>query len=409
MEKIRVLHTADIHIGIENYGHINPNTGLNTRMEDFLRAFDLIIDHAINNDFDIVIFAGDAFKVQSPNATHQREFAKRVYRLANANIQTILLAGNHDLSNRYGEATSMDVYGALNISNVKVIEKPQFFQVITKRGIAQILAIPYVSKSGMLTNEEYKMKTGDEVDRILIQRISDLMDNYILKSDPKLPFIFTFHAGIDAAKLGAETSLVVGKTFSVPLSIVARKEFDYVALGHIHLHQKLADYPPVVYSGSIERVDFGEEGQDKGFMTIALEKGNTTYQFNKLPSREFLTIDVEIDKNQEPNLEIIKEIKKHNVKDVVVRLRYTIDNENNHLVDDKQIRDELKDTFYYMIKPTILDKSERIRDPELNETVGLDPIQALEKYISLNINLIDKKDLLMDRAKLIMSGEEILK
>ncbi|RYX90616.1 exonuclease subunit SbcD, partial [bacterium] len=197
MEKIRVLHTADIHIGIENYGYINPETGMNTRMEDFLKAFDIIIDHAIDNDFDIVIFAGDAFKVQSPNATHQREFAKRVYRLANAKIQTVLLAGNHDLSNRYGEASSMDVYGALKLDNVVVVERPQFFELHTKRGSAQILAIPYVSKSAMLTNDEYKLKTTDEVDRILIQKISDLIDRKILESNPDLPFIFTFHAGID--------------------------------------------------------------------------------------------------------------------------------------------------------------------------------------------------------------------
>lgn len=405
MEKIRVLHTADIHIGIENYGYINPETGMNTRMEDFLKAFDIIIDHAIDNDFDIVIFAGDAFKVQSPNATHQREFAKRVYRLANAKIQTVLLAGNHDLSNRYGEASSMDVYGALKLDNVVVVERPQFFELDTKRGTAQILAIPYVSKSAMLTNDEYKLKTTDEVDRILIQKISDLIDRKILESKPDLPFVFTFHAGIDVAKLGAETSLVVGKTFSVPLSVVARKEFDYVALGHIHLHQVLTQYPPVVYSGSIERVDFGEEGQDKGFMAIDLAKGNTNYQFIKLPSRNFVTIEVNIDENQDPNQEIINAIRKKDVKDAVVRLRYTIDNSNNHLVDDKKIRDEFKDTFYYMIKPVILDKSERIRDPELNESIGLDPIQALEKYISLNSNLSNKKEDLIERAKLIMAVE----
>lgn len=404
MAKIKVLHTADIHIGIENYGYINPETGMNTRMEDFLRAFDIIINHAIDNDFDLVIFAGDAFKVQSPTSTHQREFAKRVYRLAEAKIPTILLAGNHDLSNRYGEATSMDVYGALKVDSVHVIERPKFLDINTKNGPVQILAIPYVSKSAMLTNEEYKMKTTEEVDRILIQKISDLIDTNILRADPEIPFIFTFHAGIDVAKLGAETSLVVGKTFTVPLSVVARKEFDYVALGHIHLHQVLTQYPPVVYSGSIERVDFGEEGQPKGFMVIELEKNNTTYEFVKLPSREFITFDIDIE-TQDPTQEIIDVIQKKDVTDAVVRVRYSIDNTTNHLIDDKKIRDALKDAFYYIVRPLILDKSERVRDPELNESIGLDPIQALEKYISLNTNLIDKKTDLVDRAKQIMEEE----
>jgi exonuclease SbcD len=406
MPKIKVLHTADIHIGIENYGYINPETGMNTRMEDFLKSFDIIINYAIDNSFDMVIFAGDAFKVQSPTSTHQREFAKRISKLVEAKIPTILLAGNHDLSNRYGEATSMDVYGALKVEGVYVIERPQFLNINTKNGEVQVLAIPYVSKSAMLTNDEYKMKTSDEIDRILIQKISDLIDINIIKSNPDIPFIFTFHAGIDVAKLGSETSLVVGKTFSVPLSVVARKEFDYVALGHIHLHQVLTQYPPVVYSGSIERVDFGEEGQSKGFMSIELEKNNTTYEFINLPSREFITFDIDIDNDStDPNEEIIKSIKKRDITNAIVRIRYTIDNSLSNLIDDKKIRDNLKEAFYYTIKPIILDKNERVRDPELNESIGLDPIQALEKYISLNSTLIDKKDELVERAKQIIEAE----
>lgn len=405
MPKIKVLHTADIHIGIENYGYINPETGMNTRMEDFLRSFDIIINHAIDHAFDLVIFAGDAFKVQSPTSTHQREFAKRVYRLAEAKIPVILLAGNHDLSNRYGEATSMDVYGALNVGGVKVVERPQMFNIETKNGTVQVLAIPYVSKSGMLTNEEYKTKTSEEIDRILVEKINDLITKNISQSNPDLPFVFTFHAGIDVAKLGSETSLVVGKTFSVPLSVVARKEFDYVALGHIHLHQVLTQYPPVVYSGSIERVDFGEEGQSKGFMTIELEKNNTTYEFISLPAREFITFDIDIDNDKDPNEEIIKAIKKRDIKDAIIRVRYTIDTSLSNLIDDKKIREVLKEAFYYTVKPIILDKNERVRDPELNESVGLDPIQALEKYISLNSSLNEKKDLLVERAKHIMEAE----
>lgn len=405
MPKIKVLHTADIHIGIENYGYINPETGMNTRMEDFLRSFDIIINHAIDHGFDLVIFAGDAFKVQSPTSTHQREFAKRVYRLAEAKIPTILLAGNHDLSNRYGEATSMDVYGALKLAGVYVVERPQMLNLETKSGPVQVLAIPYVSKSGIRTNEEYKMKTVEEIDRILIDKINLLIEKYISESNPDIPFVFTFHAGIDVAKLGSETSLVVGKTFSVPLSVVARKEFDYVALGHIHLHQVLTQYPPVVYSGSIERVDFGEEGQPKGFMAIELEKNNTTYEFIDLPAREFITFDIDIENEQDPNEEIIKAIKKREIKDAIVRVRYTIDNSLSNLVDDKKIRDVLREAFYYTVKPIILDKSERMRDPDLNESVGLDPIQALEKYISLNSNLNDKKDMLVERAKHIMEVE----
>lgn len=402
MSKIKVLHTADIHIGIENYGFINPNTGLNARMEDFLRSFDIIIDHAINNNFDLVIFAGDAFKVQSPNSTQQREFAKRVYRLAMAKIPTILLAGNHDLSNRYGEATSMDIYGTLKIDNVYVVEKPQFLPIQTKNGLVQVIAIPYVSKSALLTNEDYRTKTVEEVDKILIKKIDDLITSFIVKADKAIPLVLTFHVGIDQATLGAEKDLMVGKSFSIPLSVIARKELDYVALGHIHKHQVLCPTPPVIYPGSIERVDFGEEKEDKGFIVIDLEKNKTTYEFIKLPARIFITINVDVTQSEDPNKDIINAIKKKDIKDAIIRLKYEASTNNNHLIDDILISQHLSGAFFYMIRPNIQDNTPRTRQPELNETTSIDPLQALEKFLLLHPHLEGLKDDLLERAKQLM-------
>jgi exonuclease SbcD len=402
MSKIKVLHTADIHIGIENYGYINPNTGLNARMEDFLRSFDIIIDHAINNDFDMVIFAGDAFKVQSPNSTQQREFAKRVYRLAKAKIPTILLAGNHDLSNRYGEATSMDIYGTLKIDNVHVVEKPQFLPILTKSGLVQVIAIPYVSKSALLTNEDYRTKTVEEIEKILVKKIDDLITKYIITADQAVPLVLTFHVGIDQATIGAEKDLMVGKSFSIPLSVVARKELDYVALGHIHKHQVLCPKPPVIYPGSIERVDFGEEKEEKGFVVIDLEKDNTTYEFIKLPARTFITIKVDVTESEDPNKDIIEAIQKKDIKDAIVRLKYEATTNNNHLIDDKLISQHLTGAFFYMIRPNIMDNAPRTRQPELNESVSIDPIQALEKFLLLHPHLEEYKDDLLERAKQLM-------
>src|SRR5512143_1227592 len=72
--KINVLHFADIHIGMENYGHIDSGTGINSRVIDFLRRFDEVIDYGLSHDVDLVIFAGDAFKTRDPSPTLQREF-----------------------------------------------------------------------------------------------------------------------------------------------------------------------------------------------------------------------------------------------------------------------------------------------------------------------------------------------
>src|SRR5512136_712231 len=96
-QPIRILHTADLHIGMENYGQIDPATGINGRVMDFLRRFNAVIDYALDNEVDLFLFAGDAYKTRDPNSTYRREFARRIKRLADAGIPTVLLVGNHDL------------------------------------------------------------------------------------------------------------------------------------------------------------------------------------------------------------------------------------------------------------------------------------------------------------------------
>jgi hypothetical protein len=57
-EAVRILHFADLHIGMENYGRLDPETGLNRRVVDFLERLDQVVDYAIEHAADLVIFAG---------------------------------------------------------------------------------------------------------------------------------------------------------------------------------------------------------------------------------------------------------------------------------------------------------------------------------------------------------------
>ena len=97
MNSIRLLHFADLHIGMENYGHLDPATGINGRVMDFLRRLSDVVDYALENEVDLAIFAGDAYKSRDPNSTYRRELARRIKRLADAGIPVVLLVGNHDL------------------------------------------------------------------------------------------------------------------------------------------------------------------------------------------------------------------------------------------------------------------------------------------------------------------------
>ena len=97
MDKIRLLHFADLHVGMENYGKLDPRTGINRRVLDFLHRFDELIDYGLEREVDLVLFGGDAYKRRAPNPTYQRAFARRVKKLADAGVTVVLLVGNHDL------------------------------------------------------------------------------------------------------------------------------------------------------------------------------------------------------------------------------------------------------------------------------------------------------------------------
>src|SRR3990172_1080066 len=103
---IRLLHFADLHIGMENYGKLDPALGISSRVRDFLDRLDEVKQYAFDHDADLVVFAGDAFKTRDPDPTQQREFAKRIKEFADK-IPLLLLVGNHDVPGMAQKATSV--------------------------------------------------------------------------------------------------------------------------------------------------------------------------------------------------------------------------------------------------------------------------------------------------------------
>ena len=131
---MRLLHFADLHIGIEAYGHIDPSTGLHTRVQDFVRSLEFVIGLAIREKVDLVLFAGDAYKNCDPSPTHQRELACQIRRLQQAAIPLVIVVGNHDTPTAFGKATSVDIFTALGIEDTWVIRRPQLLEVETRGG-----------------------------------------------------------------------------------------------------------------------------------------------------------------------------------------------------------------------------------------------------------------------------------
>jgi exonuclease SbcD len=379
---ITLLHFSDLHLGTENYGRLDPQTGLSSRLQDFLRSFDAIVDYAIGENIDLVLFCGDAYRTRDPTPTYQREFAKRISRLSRASIPTFLLAGNHDLPLAVGKAHTLEIFDTLDVDNVVVANRLGTHTVETRGGPIQMVAVPWPIRSHLAAKDEFKGLKLDEINARLADAIEDLVSEEIDELDPALPTVLAAHGTVFGATYGSERSVLLGQEVIIPSSLVANPAFDYVALGHIHKHQivRNAD-PPAVYSGSVERIDFGEEDEQKGFLLVQVEKGRAEFEFVPLEARPFLTIDVEA-KGEDPTAEVLEAIKSQDIRDNVVRLIVRTTVEKEPLLKDSEIFQSLEGAFHVATINKQVERRVRLRLGSRNYE-EMTPREILETYLKV--------------------------
>lgn len=341
---IKILHLSDIHMGSGfSHGKINPATGLNTRLEDFVNTLSICIDRALTEPVDMVLFSGDAFPDATPAPYVQEAFASQFRRLVDANIPTVLLVGNHDQHSQGQGGASLCIYRTLGVPGFVVGDKLTTHRIQTRKGGVQVITLPWLTRSTLMTRAETDNLSVAEVNQLLVDRLQVVLEGEIRRLDPDVPTVLLGHVMADNANLGAERFLAVGKGFTIPLSVLTRSCFDYVALGHVHRHQNLnkSNNPPVIYPGSIERVDFSEEKEDKGYIMVELDRGSANWEFCQLPARTFRTIEVDVSKIEDPQAAIIKAIGKHDIQDAVIRLIYKLRSEQLDLIDNSELHSAL--------------------------------------------------------------------
>jgi len=403
---IKILHLSDIHLGSGfSHGRVNPETGLNSRLEDFIQTLKRCIDRAIAEPVDLVLFGGDAFPDATPPPLVQEAFARQFRRLVDADIPTVLLVGNHDQHSQGAGGASLCIYRTLGVPGFVVGDRLQTHMIQTRSGAIQIMTLPWLTRSTLLTRPETEGLSLLEVNQLLIDRLRVAMEGEIRRLDPNCPTVLLAHLMTDNARLGAERFLAVGKGFTVPLSLLARPCFDYVALGHVHRHQVLSEQPYVVYPGSIERVDFSEESEDKGFVLVEVEQGNTHMEFCPLPVRKFCTIRVDLSKADAPQAVLLKAIASENIQDAVVRLIYQLRSEQLDQVDNTVLQQVLATAHTYNIHAELVSQLARPRLPELGTGHHLAPVDALKAYIANQPHLEDiATDMVKVAQALLVAG-----
>ena len=405
---MKILHFADVHIGVENYSRTDPNTGLSTRLQDFLETFDELVDYAIGSDVHLALFCGDAYKSRDPSQTHQREFAKRIVRLSEAGIPSFLLVGNHDTPHVQGRATSLDIYRTLPMPRVTIGDNAATYLIETAAGPIQVVAAPWIRRSQFLAREEMRGLSTFQINEKISDTLTNIIQTQAERLDPDLPAILAGHVTVNDARTSSEQSMMLGSDHVLLRSSVALPQFDYVALGHIHKHQVIGQNPHVVYSGSIQRIDFGEERDEKGFCVIELDPAEPQgqrirdFRFQPVNARRFLTIDVKLGADDpSPNLTVADRVARHATKDAIVKLNIEMPASIEPLLSDSEIRASLSDAHYVAaISRQITERPRTRLDGTYSE--GLTPSQLLERYL-------DSRDTPPDRSKeLLERGSQLI-
>ena len=361
----RILHFSDANIGAASYGRRDPQTGLPLRVMDYLKSLDTIIETAVTEKVDLVLFTGNAYHHHSPSLTLQREWGRRVMRLSKASIPTMMLVGSHDLAPGLNHAHALETFNTLDVPYVRVLDKPVFlgpnglksglsnqeFSPLDKLGL-QVIALPWFMPFTR-SAPAWMAEMGPDAS----QHIPELVQSWLGSTNPALPTILAAHAAVQDSD-PQHTTL---SGLALPLSLLKNPRLDYVALGSSANAQDLNPdgQPPVVYPGSIERADFREAGQDRYFVLVEVERGHTLVEWRKLGSiRPFISCSLTLEQETgTPSMEsMTTQLKEalpppEELKDAVVRLVLEYPRQWETWIDEAALQVHTAEAFaFHLVK-----------------------------------------------------------
>ncbi len=399
---MKILHTADIHFGSNSFGRIDPETGLNTRLLDFSRSFAFMAQRAIEEEVDVFLFCGDAYRTADPTPTQQKAFAECLRPIAERGIPIVMIVGNHDHPVSYGKASALDIYPYLQ-GDIHVFRRAESARIDTPAGPLQLIALPWPIRSMLLSREAFRKKSPTEVRAYIEERYLSFLERSLEELDPALPTVLAAHLTVQGAEMaGSEQTSLIAHEPTFTVSQLARPPIDYVALGHIHRYQdrNAGHQPPVVYCGSIECISFKEWDQPKGFVIVEIAAGeslkSTTHRYVETPYRRFVAVNVDARDDDDPTDAIVAAIAREPIADAVVRVRYRVDEARAALVDGDRIREALQPADTIAAIDRIVDPVERERRTRVTRESSLE--DALKLYIGQHEHLASQEDDLVQRA-----------
>jgi len=264
---MRIIHTADWHLGQFFYSK--------SRAAEHQAFLDWLLLQIAEHQVDALIIAGDLFDTGSPPSYAREMFNRFVVALQPCGCQLIVLAGNHDSVATLNE--SRELLACLNTRVITSATPQGEQQVLTLHRrdgtpAAVLCAIPYLRPRDILRSQAGQ--SGREKQRSLLEAIEQHYQHCYAAAlaqrealGLKVPIIATGHlTTVGVSKSDSVRDIYIGTLDAFPAQ--AFPPADYIALGHIHRAQRIANSDHIRYSGSPVPLSFDELGREKSVFLL---------------------------------------------------------------------------------------------------------------------------------------------
>lgn len=322
---MKFLHIADVHLDSPFLGLSFLPSELFGQIKNAIQlSFEKAVNFAIDNDVDLVLLAGDTFDSIHPTPQSKIFFANQIKRLVDRQIQVVMVLGNHDYS---------------QIDDLLLNESPYFKIIGSNEQIEQV---------DFMTKSQYKYRVVG-----FSYQHNHITEDIIAKYPPKSTSIYT----IGLAHAGMKQSSVDQNNYApFTLNEVKDLNYDYFALGHIHLRQVLSQEPWIVYSGNLQGRHVNEKDA-KGFYfgQVDEQSQNTQLQFIDVSPIVWQTVDLTLDEPFKSTTKLCTKIQNlladNNLRPTLFTLNIIgaelLSDAQLEMLNDKSMYEELSNNLQY--------------------------------------------------------------
>lgn len=270
---IRILHTADWHLGQTFFGY--------DRTQEHEHFLDWLAGVLTKNKIDVLIVAGDVFDVSNPSAASQRMFYRFIHRVTTENprLQLVVVAGNHDSAARLESPLPLlqemrtEIKGIVRKQNGKIDYEHLLVELKNAAGEVEALclAVPFLRQGDYPVVETegnpYAEGVKELYARLLKYALKKRTDGQALVAVGHL-----LATGSEIAEKDHSERIIIGGLESVsPESFP--EQIVYTALGHIHKAQRVSGRENIRYAGSPLPMSFAEKHYHHGVVKVTLDEG----------------------------------------------------------------------------------------------------------------------------------------